>query len=110
MRRDLLNARRAALLRSGHYAANHASTLLCAGTPPACMTFPSTTTPGVDMTPYPRIFVRSVTFSTVTSTPFALAMSSISLAVVMHLEQPEPSTLNSFIVFLLDRQQITRLG
>jgi hypothetical protein len=32
------------------------------------------------------------------------------LAVATHLEQPEPSTLNSFMVFFLDRQEVTGPG
>ncbi len=33
------------------YSSNHISIVLRSGTPPACTTFPSITTPGVDITP-----------------------------------------------------------
>jgi hypothetical protein len=49
------------------------STLLRAGTPPACTTRPSMTTPGVLITPWRMISGRLSTFSRVIATPFSLA-------------------------------------
>src|ERR1035437_7768310 len=71
------------------------------GTLPTTLTWPSTASAGVIITPNVMISLRSVTFSMVYSMPIALAAASAFSASFLHLGQPVPRICSFFIVSFL---------